>query len=87
MWERAGKGFQGLLDDLKPNTIIVLGKTMWSLMPDADIYLTKDVQGYKTDGGGMAMCWAVEHPSAGLSWRRLAQLIAFATNREIVELD
>lgn len=34
----------------------------------------------------MAMCWVVHHPSEGLSWRRLAQVIAFAERREMLEL-
>lgn len=85
MWKSASDLWRPLLETLKPTTVIVLGKIMWSLMPDPDIWLTDDVQGYRQGDGSVAMCWAVNHPSAGLSWRRLAQLIAFAADGKIVE--
>lgn len=78
MWETAREEFPALLDRLKPRTVIVLGLEMWGKMPDARIFITNDVQGYRLKDGGIAMCWAVNHPTAGLSWRRLASAIPFA---------
>lgn len=83
-WKMAKESFPGLLNSVRPKNIIVLGKTMWREMPDADIWLTDDVQGYRLLDGKVAMCWALNHPSAGLSWSRLAAVIKFACEREIV---
>jgi hypothetical protein len=85
MWERAKLAFPQLLNGLKPKNIVVLGKIMWDLMPEADVWLTDDVQGYRLGDGTFAVCWAINHPSAGLSWRRLSQLMAFAVTRNLTE--
>jgi hypothetical protein len=74
-WEQARLEFPELLKRLKPKNVVVLGKDMWSKMPDTDVWLTDDVQGYALPGGGVAMCWAVRHPSRGLSWAWLSSLI------------
>ncbi len=78
MWTLAKEAFPALLGDLTPRTVVVLGKTMWGQMPECDLWLTDDVQGYRLQNGSVAMCWAINHPSAGLSWRRLADVIRFA---------
>ena len=84
MWQKAKQAFPVLLDSMRPKNIIVLGKEMWSMMPNADVWLTDDVQGYRLSNGEVAMCWAVNnHPSAGLSWSRLAAVIQFACERKI----
>ncbi len=83
MWSSARSRFRSLLEELRPHTVIVLGKECWTNLPDADLHLTDDVQGYRLRDGSAAICWAVQHPARGLSWRRLAQLIAFSTAREI----
>jgi hypothetical protein len=84
MWRTAEAAFPALLNDLRPKNIVVLGKTMWGEMPPTDLYLTDDVQGYKMQDGQVAMCWAIHHPSAGLSWTRLAAVIDFACARKVV---
>ena len=83
MWQDAKQEFPALLESLKPRNIIVLGKEMWSLMPETSVWLTDDVQGYMLPDGQMAICWALNHPSAGLSWPRLAAVIRFARDREL----
>jgi hypothetical protein len=83
MWQEAERGFPTLINHLLPRNIIVLGKQLWGMMPETTVYLTDDVQGYKLENGETAMCWALPHPSAGLSWKRLAAVIKFACNREI----
>jgi len=85
-WNAAALAFPGRLGQLAPapRNVVVLGKTMWGKMPDADYWLTDDVQGYRLPGGG-CVCWAIPHPSRGLSWQRLAQVLAFAERRELIE--
>ena len=85
MWANAAQGFLDLLERIGPSSVIVLGKTAWRKMPDAHLWLTDDVQGYKLKNERFAMCWALPHPSAGLGWRRLAQVIAFVTEGKIIE--
>ncbi len=82
-WAAAKAEFPALLERLKPRRIIVLGKTMWSRMPGVDLMYTDDVQGYRLSDGSMAVCWALHHPSRGLSWRTLAAVIQFACGPEL----
>ena len=78
MWEAAKQAFHpDILNKLRPRRIIVIGKTMWSKMPKEDVYMTDDVQGYSLDDNSVAVCWALPHTSAGLSWTRLAEIIHF----------
>ncbi len=83
MWRAAKAAFPALINELRPRNIIVLGKMLWGEVPEADIYLTDDVQRYRVSDDQVAMCWAVQHPAAGLSWKRLADVIDFACERKI----
>lgn len=84
MWKAAEAAFlPNILNNLRPRRIIVLGKTMWSKMPDTDVYMTDDVQGYSLEDDSVVVCWALHHPSARLSWSRLADTIHFALGREL----
>ena len=56
---------------------------MWSQMPEADVYMTDDVQGYFLDDGSVAVCFALDHPARWLSWTRLADTIYFALGGEL----
>jgi len=76
LWVEAQAEFHNLLKTLQPKNVIVLGKEMWAMMPDTQVWLTDDVQGYVVDDD-MALCWAVPHPSAGLSWEWLAMLVQY----------
>ena len=82
MWADAKKDFLPQVSKLAPKRVIVLGTTMWSMMPETDIYITDDVQGYRLDGGEIMMCCAVSHPPGGLSWQKLASVILFTYERE-----
>ena len=78
MWKAAKHAFRpNILNKLRPRRIIVIGKTMWSEMPKEDVYMTDDVQGYFLDDKSVAVCWALPHTSAGLSWTQLAEIIHF----------
>ncbi|MCY4613193.1 MAG: hypothetical protein OXB94_06195 [Nitrospira sp.] len=69
-----------ILNKLRPWRIIVIGRTLWSKMPNADVYMTDDVQGYLFDEDrSVAVCLA--HPYPG--WARLADTIHFALGREL----
>ncbi len=84
MWETAERAFHpDILNKLRPRRIIVLGKDMWSQMPETDEYMTDDVQGYTLDDGSVAVCFALNHPARGLSWTQLADTIHFALGREL----
>lgn len=82
MWKVAHDAFRpDILNKLRPRRIIVIGKVMWSKMPDTNVYMTDDVQGYLLEDGSVAVCWTL--PGRGLSWTRLADTIHFALGREL----
>ena len=85
MWEDAKRDFPALLASFNPSPrrIIVLGTTMWDNMPPADIVFSDEVQGYRIANGEVAVCWALNHPSHGLSWRQLSAAIHFTYEREL----
>jgi hypothetical protein len=82
MWNDAKSDFLPAISKLKPRRVIVLGTTMWGNMPEAHVYITDDVQGYRIDDEIM-ICCAVNHPAGGLSWRKLASVIHFTYEREL----
>jgi uracil-DNA glycosylase len=84
-WHAAATAFPELMERLRPRNVIVLGRTMWSRMPDTFIQITDDAQGWRLADGTIAMCWAVKHPSAGLSWAWLAQLVAYIRDGKVTE--
>ena len=84
-WHAAATAFPELMDRLRPRHVIVLGRTMWSRMPDTFIQITDDAQGWRLADRSVAMCWAVKHPSAGLSWSWLAQLVAYIESGAVTE--
>ena len=84
MWKAAKCAFlRDILNKLLPRRIIVLGKDMWSQMPEVDVYMTDDVQGYFLADDSVAVCFALHHPARGLSWTRLADTIHFALGYEL----
>jgi hypothetical protein len=83
MWADAKRDFLPAVSKLAPKRVFVLGTKMWGMMPDADIYITDDVQGYRLGSGQIMMCCAVSHPAGGLSWRKLASVIHFAYQPEL----
>jgi len=84
MWAAAKQDFLPQVSKLNPRRIIILGTTMWGKMPDANIYITDEVQGYR-NGDNIMMCCAVSHPAGGLSWRKLASVIQFTYERELAD--
>jgi hypothetical protein len=85
MWKTAKREFLPGISNLfnpTPRRVVILGKTMWSKMPETDVFITDDVQGY-TLADGVMMCWATCHPAGGLSWRELANIIHFTYERHL----
>jgi hypothetical protein len=84
MWQGAHEEFQTHLSQLKPRPcrLIVLGKGLWEEMPPTDLFVADDLQGYRI-GDEMAMCFVLNHPAGGLSWRKLASVIYFTYEREL----
>lgn len=84
MWQNAKAAFPPLLESLMPRRILVLGKELWSNMPESDVHFSDDVQGYCLSDGSITMCWAIPHPSAaaGTSWQRIAEIIQFIHHAE-----
>jgi hypothetical protein len=81
MWAVAKAEFRADLEELAPDRMIILGRTLWAKMPETDIYITDDVQGYRL-GDRVVMCQALDHPAGGLSWRKLASIIHFTYIKE-----
>jgi hypothetical protein len=81
MWAEAKNNFLGDISKISPKRIIVLGRTLWTKMPDTDVFVTDDVQGYSLSGD-IVMCQAVDHPAGGLSWQKLASVIYFTYEQE-----
>jgi hypothetical protein len=65
-----------------PKRLIVLGKDLWRKMPSTDRFVSEELQGYRLFDE-MAMCFAVNSPSGGLSWRKLASVIYFTYEEEL----
>jgi hypothetical protein len=79
-WGAAAKEWPALLKELRPRTVIVLGKEMWRRMPETQTQISGDVQGYALTDGTIAMCFAIPHPSRGPTWNKYSFLIAQAEN-------
>jgi hypothetical protein len=85
MWEAAKQEFLPQLSKLHPNPkrLIVLGKDMWNAMPDTEIHITDDVQGYRL-GDHVIICCALFHPARGLARTLLfAHSVTFPPARQI----
>ena len=82
-WQQADDEWQLVLARLKPRNIIVLGRGMWGYMPETQVLISKDVQGYRLPDGTVAMCRATWHPAGGQSWISLAaEIVAAEQPRE-----
>jgi len=67
MYDRAKKPFLELIEKLQPRRILVIGLDAWRHMPDAHVYLVRDLQAYRLNSGGLAWCMAIGH-TAGSEW-------------------
>lgn len=83
MWKEAKIAFSRTLADLNPARIVVLGIKMWSKMRDSNLHIADNFQGYRLSSGEICYCWAVNHPSRGLSWQALASIVQFACGNEL----
>lgn len=83
MWKAARDSFPALLERLRPRRIILLGREMWGEMPQKQIRITEDIQGYRLADGSVAYCWATRHPARGLGWEKLAAIIDFVCGNQL----
>jgi hypothetical protein len=76
MWEAAEKPFLKVIQQIKPDLIVVLGDTMWSQLPEEDESLSTLIAGNKklyrcsysksVDSEKPVVACCVRHPAAGL---------------------
>ena len=78
-FEESRKPFRAVLEQLRPDRILVCGKGLWKQMQETTQegdYLHDDVQAYRLTDGTKVWCLATVHPSSGrYSWKRLYPLI------------
>ncbi len=72
MWSAAKEQFLNLIDELKPDKILVTGYELWKKMPETDCYMTDRLQAYCIRSTGhLAWCLALPHPAnrtEGFNW-------------------
>lgn len=72
MYEQSKAAFTNLLEEMRPERVIVPGLDAWKNMPlDTDRFLCRDVQSYRLKLGAQAWCLALPHPAnrqEGFSW-------------------
>lgn len=73
LFRDAQRPFLELLEELRPHRVIVLGKTMWSKMPECQVYRHKDLQAYMLADRSLVWVKAMVHPRGGLSWQPYAK--------------
>lgn len=70
--------FRELVEEIRPDRIIVCGGRLWSKMPPtphedgsrSDLFLRSDIQAYCLRDGTPVWCLAIHHPSICFSWTR-----------------
>jgi hypothetical protein len=84
-WERGRSEFGTLLDEVKPLRMIVLGREMWSKLPEAHIGEQSDAYtgnfdryAIRLSTGELCWCQPLRHPSGGLGWGELAATVRAA---------
>ena len=64
-WNEAKGTFLDMLEEERPERVIVTGLQMWERMPDAVVMLHKDLQAFQLkDSKTLVWCLAIPHPSA-----------------------
>lgn len=83
-FEESRKPFRAVLEQLRPDRVLVCGKGLWERMEEVtqkEDYLHDDVQAYHLADGTKVWCLATVHPSSGrFSWSRLHPLIVAFLN-------
>ena len=68
--------FRTLLEELRPERVLVCGKRLWSRMDRTHSPLHDCIQAYQLSDGVLVWCLAIVHPSSGrFSWCKTHQLI------------
>ncbi len=77
LFQKSHAPFRIVLEQLRPDRVIVCGKRLWRNMEDRDDNDCHDnVQAYRLRDGSQVWCLATAHPSSGsYSWKRVHRLI------------
>ena len=87
----SGRPFLQLIDDLKPNRVVITGYQTWEQMPETAVVETDFKQAYRRHDGGLAWCLAVPHvqsrkPNERFNWQEIGRTIE-AFERETLARD
>ncbi len=77
-WLDAKERWLPLLEQLKPERVLVVGRELWAHMPDTQMVFSSDVQAYKYNNGeSTAWCMNVRHPAGGgWGWETLQESLS-----------
>lgn len=75
MWTRSEAPFKGVLHELAPQVLIVLGYRLWNRIPDLDGAEDQPIDGanqtrtwrYPLPQGGSCLAYGIRHPSSGFT--------------------
>lgn len=71
-FESSNEPFRAIIECLKSERVLVCGHRLWSHMKECPpaLYKADHIQGYELQGGQVAWCLAIHHPSSAFSWSR-----------------
>src|SRR5271165_3112815 len=76
-FEQSCAPFLKLIEELRPERILVCGKQLWDRMPPtaAEDRLDYYIGVYPLSGGDKAWCLAIKHPAYGCQWSKLHPIV------------
>ncbi len=77
-WHQAGLHFLSLIEEIRPQKVIVTGGEMWKQMPECSLHMLDDLQAYRLLDGTLVWCLALPHPAnriTGFNWAEIAETI------------
>lgn len=85
LFQKSHAPFRAVLEQLRPDRVIVCGKGLWENMEeitDDNDYLHDDVQAYRLRDGTKVWCLATVHPCSGrYSWKLVHRLVTEFLNQ------
>ena len=89
-WLDGVRPYHGVLNNLRPDRVWILGKGLWNWTPgDESLKRGAVLQGTRTDNGHISWCMATDHPSSfGYSWKKIhAEVAPFIFDRTLERLS
>jgi hypothetical protein len=77
-FEKSRKPFRAVIEQLRPDRVLVCGKILWRQMeeiPQGEDHLHADIRAYRLADGTKVWCLATVHPSGGYSWSSWHEII------------